>query len=83
MAKGCALSVSYLPMVLLEINLVNVYAETYPTEKEIFFRSLRKYFFPNARLILAGDLGGSVSIDIRLTDLKSVSFLCNACPISR
>lgn len=80
-------------MVLLEINLVNVYAETYPTERGIFFRSLRKYFFPNARLILAGDfnsyyghldkMGGSVSIDIRLTDLKSVSFLCDACPISR
>lgn len=70
------------------INLVNVYAPTYPTERGIFFRSLRPYFFPNARLILAGDfncydglldkMGGSVSIDMRLTDLKSVSFLRDA-----
>ena len=52
------------------INLVNVYAPTYPTERGICFRSLRPYSFPNARLILAGDfncydghldkMGGSV-----------------------
>lgn len=66
------------------INLANVYVPTYPTERGIFFRS----FFLNSRLILPGDfncydghldkLGGLVSIDVRLTDLKSVHFLRDA-----
>jgi len=57
-------------------------------ERGIFFQSLAPYFFPNLPLILAGDfncyhgsldkMGGSVSIDARLTDLKSTNFLWDA-----
>ena len=53
-----------------------------------FFQSLDPYFFPNSRLLLAGDLncydgsldkmGGSTSIDARLSDFKSVHFLRDA-----
>ena len=71
-----------------EINLVNIYAPTNPTERGTFFQSLAPYFFPNSQLILAGDfncydgsldkMGGSISIDARLTDLKSTNFLRDA-----
>ena len=37
------------------INLVKIYALTYPTERRIFFQLLRLYLFPNSRLILASD----------------------------
>jgi len=63
-----------------KINLVNIYTPTNPTERGTFFQSLAPYFFPNSQLILAGDfncydgsldkMGGSISIDARLTDLK-------------
>ena len=53
-----------------------------------FWQSLAPYFFPNSQLILAGDfncndgsldkMGGSISIDARLTDLKSTNFLRDA-----
>lgn len=39
----------------VRINLVNVYALTYPTERGIFFKSLAPYLFPHSRLVLAGD----------------------------
>ena len=71
-----------------KINLVNIYAPTNPTERGTFFQSLAPYFFPNSQLILAGDfnsydgsldkMGGSISIDARLTDLKSTNFLRDA-----
>lgn len=70
------------------INLVNLYTPTYSAERGSFFQSLEPYFFPNSRLILAGDfncydstldkMGGSVTIDSRLTDFKSVKFLRDA-----
>ena len=70
------------------VNLVNVYTPTNPTERGLFFQSLDPYFFPNSRLLLAGDLncsdgsldkmGGSVSIDARLSDFKSVHFFRDA-----
>ena len=71
-----------------QVNLVNIYAPTYPTERKIFFQSLKPYFFPNSQLILTGDfncydshldkMGGLASVDAHLTDLKSVYFLRNA-----
>lgn len=70
------------------INLVNIYSPTYPTERKTFFQLLDPFLFPNSRLILAGDfncydsvldkLGGSASIDPRLSDLKSIHALCDA-----
>ena len=72
----------------VRVNLVNVYAPTNPTERGVFFQSLDPYFFPNSRLFLAGDfncydgsvdkMGGSVSIDARLSDFKSVHFVRDA-----
>lgn len=72
----------------IRINLVNIYTPTYPAERGTFFQSLEPYFFPNSRLILAGDfncydsvldkMGGSVTTDSRLTDLKTVKFLRDA-----
>ena len=71
-----------------QVNLVNIYAPTYPTERKIFSQSLKPYFFPNSQLILTGDfncydghldkMGGSASVDAHLTDLKSVYFLRDA-----
>ena len=67
---------------------VNVYAPTNPTERGVFLKSLQPYLFPNSHLLLAGDfncydgaldkMGGSVSIDARLSDLKSVDFVRDA-----
>ena len=72
----------------IKVNLVNVYAPTSPTERVVFFQSLQPYLFPNAHLLLAGDfncydgtldkMGGSLSIDARLSDLKSVHFVRDA-----
>ena len=67
---------------------VNVYAPTNATERGVFLKSLQPYLFPNSHLLLAGDfncydgaldkMGGSVSIDARLSDLKSVDFVRDA-----
>ena len=72
----------------IKVNLVNVYAPTNPTERGVFLKSLQPYLFPNSHLLLAGDfncydgaldkMGGSVSIDARLSDLKSVHFVRDA-----
>jgi len=72
----------------LRVNLVNVYAPTYPTERKMFFQSLRPFIFPNSRLVIAGDfnsydilldkMGGSASIDAHFSELKSVNFLRDA-----
>ena len=72
----------------MQINLVNIYTPTYPTERKNFFQSLDPFLFPNSRLVLAGDfncydsamdkMGGSVSIDPRLSELKSVHALRDA-----
>lgn len=73
----------------LHVNLVNVYAPTYPTKRKMFFQSIRPFIFPNSCLVIAGDLysydslldkmGGSASIDVYFSELKSVNFLCDAC----
>ena len=72
----------------IRINLVNIYAPTYPAERGTFFQSLEPYFFRNSRLILSGDfncfdsaldkMGRSIVTDSRLTDLKTVNFLREA-----
>jgi len=69
----------------IRINLVNIYAPTYPAERGTFFQSLEPYFFRNSRLILSGDfncfdsaldnMGRLIVTDSRLTDLKMVNFL--------
>lgn len=56
------------------VNLVNIYAPTYPTERKIFFQSLAPFMFPSSRLVIAGDfnsydsvldkMGGSVSMSV-------------------
>ena len=70
------------------LNLVNVYAPTCPTERKTFFQSLHSYFYPNSRLILGGDfncydsvldkMGGNASIDKAFSDLKSACSLRDA-----
>ena len=65
-----------------------MYAPTNPTERGVFLKSLQPYLFPNSHLLLAEDfncydgaldkMGGSVSIDARLSDLKSVHFVRDA-----
>ena len=71
----------------VRINLINVYAPTYPTERKIFFQSLGPFVFPNSRLVIAGDFNaydsaldkmGSASIDSHFSELKSVNFLKDA-----
>ena len=72
----------------IKVNLVNVYAPTNLTERAVFFQSLQPYLFPNSHLLLAGHfncydgtldkMGGSVLIDARFCDLKSVHFVRDA-----
>ena len=84
---GCLLSVLIF-FENLHINLVNVYAPTYPTERKIFFQKLTPFVFPNSCLVIAGDfnsydstldkMGGPASIDTHFSELKSVNFLRDA-----
>lgn len=72
----------------VRVNLINVYAPTYPTERKIFFQSLAPFVFPNSRLVIAGDfnsydsasdkMGGTASIDANFSELKSVNALKDA-----
>ena len=62
------------------VNLINMYAPTYPTETKIFFQSLAPFVFPNSRLVIAGNfnsynsvsdkMGGTASIDKKFSELK-------------
>lgn len=50
----------------MQLNLVNIYTPTYPTERKNFFQSLDPFLFPNSRLVLAGDFNcydGEVGFD--------------------
>ena len=72
----------------LRINLINIYAPTYPTERKNFFQTINSFVFPDSRLIIAGDfnaydgaldkMGGSTSIDAHFSELKSVNSLKDA-----
>ena len=65
----------------INVNLVNLYVPTIPAERRAFLRSAHAYFFPNSRLVLAGDfncydssldkMGGNISVDSGLSDFKS------------
>ena len=39
----------------INVNLVNLYVPTIPAERRAFLRLAHAYFFPNSRLVLAGD----------------------------
>ena len=61
--------------------LILVYVPTIPAERRVFLRSANAYFFPNSRLVLAGDfncydssldkMGGNIFVDSGLSDFKS------------
>ena len=72
----------------LNINVVNLYAPTAPTERKTFLQSLHAYFFPHSRLIIGGDFncydnssdkfGGNAVLSKDLSDLKSCFRLVDA-----
>ena len=72
----------------VNLNLVNIYAPTSPSERKAFFHSLHSYFFPNSRLVIGGDfncynsaldkLGGVPLLDSTLSDLKTSCHLRDA-----
>ena len=65
----------------INVNLVNLYVPPIPAERRAFLRSAHAYFFPNSRLVLAGDfncydssldkMGANISVDSGLYDFKS------------
>ena len=72
----------------VRVNLINMYAPTYPTERKIFFQSLAPFVFPNSRLVITGDfnsydsvsdkMGGTASINKNFSELKLVNALQDA-----
>ena len=72
----------------VKVNLVNIYAPTVPVERNVFLKSLHKYFFPGASLILGGDFncydgvrdkyGGNVVLSKELSRFKSNFSLIDA-----
>ena len=72
----------------LNINVVNLYAPTAPTERKTFLQSLHAYFFPHSRLIIGGDFncydnssdkfGSNAVLSKDLSDLKSCFRLVDA-----
>ena len=71
----------------VRINLINIYALTYPTERKIFFQLLGPFVFPNSHLVITSDFNsydsaldkmGSALIGAHFSELKSVNVLRDA-----
>ncbi len=72
----------------VQFNLVNIYAPTNLSERNLFYQLEHQYFLPHSRLIIGGDLncydnprdkfGGNTTISKELSSFKSCFNLIDA-----
>lgn len=50
----------------VRVNLINMYAPSYPTERKFFLQSFAPFVFPNSWLVIAGDFNSYDSVSDKM-----------------